>query len=236
MKKAFTITNIILILAILIGDVFYMLPPNFLWEKSITSTGFVILGISNLIYALKSGNNKKFCITMVVGLLFGLLGDVLLEINFIVGAAFFGIGHVIYILAYCFLSKLRWMDLIVSACIAIPSVLVITLVPAFNFNGIVMELVCVFYAIVISFMVGKSVSNLIKKRTLLNTLLVVGSILFFFSDLMLLLANFANMPLVVSILCLATYYPGQCILAHSIMHTQNSEHSDEVSALRGEKQ
>ena len=143
-------------------------------------------------------------------------GDIVLNLHFMAGAIVFAVGHVFYIVAYSLLNKIHWKDLIPSALIFIPSVLVITLLPIFDFGGVVMELVCVFYALIISCMVGKAVANLIKERSLFNLIIMIGSCLFFFSDLMLLLDVFAGLGSVVGILCLATYYPAQILLALSL--------------------
>ena len=157
---------------------------------------------------------------MLIGLTFAMLGDILLEIYFIVGAGLFAIGHVFYFISYCQVIKFKWIDLIAGVIIFVPAILLITLVPIFDFGGMLMQMVCVVYAIIISIMVGKAITNLLKQRTVLNILLVVGSCLFFFSDLMLLLDVFANFGQLVTVLCLATYYPAQCVLAYSMLHAK----------------
>lgn len=214
----FNVLNVILIVAVVIGDVFYIINDDLL-TKALTSVCFVALGAVNLIYAIKNKITvNKFNVLMIIGLFFAMLGDIVLDIKgmFIYGALLFAVGHIFYFLSYCQLVPFKWKDLIFGACIFIPSTLFIVLAPFFDFGGIVMELVCVFYAVIISCMVGKSISNYVGNKTLLNLLLLVGSCLFFFSDLMLLLNVFGNMPRVIGILCLATYYPAECVLACSI--------------------
>lgn len=219
MKKIFnvyTILNIVLVIAVLVGDVFYMLESE-LWIKALTSLGFVGLGILNVIYAKNHKSDKdKFIALMLIGLTFAMLGDIFLNIYFISGAVLFAIGHVFYFLAYCSLKKFKWTDLIAGALIFIPATLFITLAPIFNFDSIVMELVCIFYALVISCMVGKSITNLIRERSLLNLIVFIGSFLFMFSDIMLLINVFAQSSQVFGALCLGTYYPANCILAIAI--------------------
>ena len=212
----FIILNLILIVAVVVGDVFYIIDDSLL-TKSLTSACFVALGAVNLVYAIKNKTtNFKFCILMLVGLFFAMLGDILLEIEFIVGALLFAVGHVFYFVSYCMLISFKWKDLIFGAVIFVPSTLFIVLAPFFDFGGILMELVCVFYAVIISCMVGKSISNYVADKKVLHLLLLIGSCLFFFSDLMLLLNVFGNMPRVIGILCLATYYPAECVLACAI--------------------
>lgn len=219
MKKflnVYNILNLLLILAVLVGDVFYIIHGTLL-IKSITSILFVALGALNLFYAIKhKTDNKKFCILMLTGLFFAMLGDILLEIEFIVGALLFAVGHVFYFISYCSLVKFEWKDLIYAVCIFVPVTLFMVLAPIFDFGGILMELVCIFYALIISCMVGKSIANFKKQKSRLHLLLMIGSLLFMFSDFMLLLNVFANLPRVIGVLCLATYYPAECVLAVAI--------------------
>lgn len=218
MKKLFLTLNIVLISIVCVLDIFYTLYGG-LWLKAITSIGFVLIGATNLIYLIKNNQrNLKFPIIMLIGLFVAMLGDIVLNLHFISGAVIFAIGHVFYFFAYCVLKKFEWKDLIYGGCILIPSVLVITLVPLFDFGGILMEIVCVCYAIIISLMVGKAISNFVSTKSLINLLILVGSVLFFISDLMLLFDVFSSLPRIMGILCLATYYPGQCMLAHSIRY------------------
>ncbi len=214
-KDYFLMANLLLVLFIIIGDCLYMRYDQ-LWMKSVTSVLFVAMGVVNLVYlVLNKNKNYLFPAIMLTGLVFACLGDIILEVEFIVGAALFAIGHIFYFVAYCFLSKFKWTDLIYGVGILIPSVLFITLAPIFDFGGVLMEIVCVVYAIIISLMVGKAVANFVRERNWLNLLIMIGSILFFFSDLMLLLNVFAHLPYV-GTLCLATYYPAEILLAFSI--------------------
>ena len=216
MKKTFNIINAILVLLVVVGDILYITLGGLL-IKGLTSAGFVLIGITNLTYViLNKKADLKFPIIMLTGLVFAMLGDIILNIEFIIGAALFAIGHIFFFVSYCVLCKFKWSDLAYGAVLFVPSVLLITLAPIFDFGGILMEVVCVVYALIISCMVGKAISNLVEKKNLQNILIVVGSILFFFSDLMLLLNIFASLPNAVSVLCLATYYPAEILLAFSI--------------------
>lgn len=218
MKKLFLVTNLVVFLAILIGDVLFIETGSLL-AKGLASACFVLLGGINLIYALKNKSDKKFCIIMLIGLIFGMLGDILLEIEFITGAILFAIGHVIYFVAYCFLEKLHWADLVGGAIVFVSAALVILFVPIFDFGGNTMKILCLVYALFISLMLGKSAVNFFRNRNMLNVILLVGSILFFFSDLMLLINNFSNVMDYALILCLSTYYPAQTLLAFSLLNT-----------------
>ncbi len=216
MKKPQLLLNILLITLVLVGDVFYILKGTLL-IKSITSGAFVLLGIVNLIFALKEKNlNRKFCFLLLTGLFFAMLGDIVLELHFIMGALLFAVGHIFFFMAYCCLIPFRGKDLIAGACVFTPVTLFIVLAPIFEFGGILMQAVCIFYALIISCMLGKSITNFIKEKSLLNLILLLGSALFTFSDFMLLLNVFASLPRIVGILCLAIYYPAEILLAISL--------------------
>ena len=215
MNKAVSILNAILLLAIIALDVVYIIIGGIL-IKSITSACFVLVGIVNLAYTIKCKTNLKFPIFMLVGLVFAMLGDIILEVQFIVGAALFAIGHIFFFVSYCMLIKFDWKDLIYGAVIFVPSMLFIVLAPIFDFGGILMEIVCIVYALIISFMVGKAISNYVKQKNVVNLIILIGSIMFFLSDLMLLLNVFAHLP-VVGIICLVLYYPAEFLLAFSIL-------------------
>lgn len=217
MKKYFLIINFLMFIMVSIFNGLYI-QSDLLLHKSIASICFVAISIINLIYILKSNQgNKKFCYTMVIGLFFAMLGDILLERIFLLGAVFFAIGHIIYFISYCFIEKINKIDILISAPLSLISAAIVAFIPVFKFDSIMLEIVCVIYAIIISFMVGKTIANLIKRQNVFNFLLVIGSVLFFFSDLMLLLSNFGHIS--TGHLCLATYYPAQCILAFSLLYS-----------------
>lgn len=219
-KNLFIILNIALILLVSVFQDLYI-AEDLIAFKSIASAGFVLLGGLNLFNAIKNKTaNLRFCITMVVGLFFAMLGDILLEVEFIVGAIFFAIGHIIFFISYSFAEKFKWIDLIACVIIAIASVLIVVLLPIFDLPGMLKPL-CAVYAFIISFMVGKAITNLIRNRNMLNLIIAIGSILFFVSDLMLLLGNFGGIN--VSEMCLATYYPAECLLAISLSFTPHKE-------------
>ncbi len=208
--------NMALILAVILGDICYITLGG-LAIKATTSIFFVLLGIVNLTYVIITKNKAlHFPIIMTVGLCFAMFGDIFLNIEFIIGALLFAVGHVWYFIAYNFIQSFCLRDLIYGIAIFIPSVIFILCMPFFDFGGLLMQIIVIAYALIISFMVGKSLSNMVAQTTAQNILLAIGSLLFFFSDLMLLLNVFGNLSEVFDILCLATYYPAECILATAI--------------------
>ena len=217
MKKRIYILNLLLAILIIAGDIWYMIGDSTI-VKGITSGVFVIMGIINLIYAIKNKTKyKEFAILMVVGLFFAMLGDILLEIEFIVGAGFFALGHVLFFVSYCFIQKFNIKDIFYGALIFIPATLVILLVPIFEFNGLLMQIVCIIYAVIISCMVGKAINNYIIIKNKLTLIVLIGSILFIISDICLLFNVFASVPKFIGVMCLLTYYPAEIFLACGVL-------------------
>jgi len=222
MNKFINFSVLILIICILLGDVFYILTDSLL-VKSLTSLGFVLIGVLGLIFAFKNkSNNKKFIIVMLLGLIFAMLGDIVLEIEFIIGAILFAVGHVFFFISYCFLKEFSWKEILVSSFIFIPATALILFLPIFDFGGLLMKIICVAYAIIISFMTGKAISNYVKLKNKLTLVIMIGSILFLFSDLMLLFNVFSNISKIFGYLCLITYYPAEILLAISLFLTKKS--------------
>ena len=209
--------NLGLALALWIGDGLYIRYGAFS-VKIITSILFAVMGAVNLLYIfLARQGNKRFACVLVAGLVLAMLGDIILEIHFIAGAVLFALGHVLFLVSYSFLRKFTFVDFLIGAFIGFLSILFITLAPIFDFSDdIAMEIVCIVYALVISLMVGKAICNFAVDRNWLTFVIMIGSLLFFFSDLMLLLNVFSSIDKYVGALCLATYYPAECLLAFSV--------------------
>ena len=219
MKKAIYLMNALFLAAMVVLDVLLILYPSLLF-KSLTSACFAAAAIINLAYAIKCGTKKVFPILMLLGCLFAMAGDIVIYNDepawFMAGAALFAVAHILYVIAYFVLFKFHWSDLVISALIFVAAVLIITLAPIFTFGGLLMEIVCIAYALILSTMVGKALAD-IKYRNALSVWIAIGSVLFFFSDFMLLFNVFSDWESVPRILCLSTYYPAQFMLAFALV-------------------
>ena len=149
-----------------------------------------------------------------------MLGDILLIDYFVVGAILFGTGHVFFFLSFCMISGFSIRDLIIGAIIFVLAFLLIEFYSNFDFGG--MKILVIIYALIISLMLGKALSNMFCKNNLLiYSVILLGAGLFFISDLMLMFYLFAGRAVVFDIICLATYYPAEFILALSIYLVSN---------------
>lgn len=223
MKKTFKALNIVLFAVSIALCVYYDLEGG-LTLKGITASAFVVLGFVNLAYSVLSGcKNKKYPVWMALGLLVCMVGDVVLNIEFIPGAVIFALGHMLYCVAFSILKKPSKGDLIPIAVVFTVSLMIIKLVPILDFGSSMMEWICIGYALVISCMVGKGISNFAREKNTVTLLLLIGGLLFWFSDLMLVLCRFGDAPKITDTLCLYSYFPAQTLFAHSVYHYVNKE-------------
>lgn len=208
--------NLIFFLLTWAGGIVFAIQRG-LETKIPASACFLLLGCLNTFFLMKQeGKRRDFAFIMLAGLFFGFLADIVLQLHFLGGAAIFALGHVCYVAAYCRLLAREHRDCLCCLWIIIPSLALILFLPVLDFGGSFMQGVVMVYAVVISLMTGKAVSNYRRDPSPLTKCLLVGSILFFFSDFMLLFAFFTDVGRIANILCLLTYYPGQAILAASI--------------------
>ena len=214
MKKPFNILNIIMIAIVLISNIVYITSGN-IDLKGVTSGLFAIMGLVNLCYAVVRRSYKlAFAILMFIGLVSSMLGDILITGNFIIGAALFGVGHLMYLIGYFTLSRISWNDVAFGGAIFVAVAMFMAFYPSFNFGGL--DVVCYGYAFIISCMVGKAIGNHLKLRSTLTLVLALGSVLFALSDVMLLFYVFGAAPKIIDYVCICAYYPAQCLLAYSI--------------------
>ena len=209
--------NGLVIATILVLNYFYQ-SNGFDFTLKCTCSGlFALLGLINLGYALKTKQSKPaFYVAMAAGLILAFLGDYLIGYDFIVGAGTFALGHVCFVVAYCFLQKMQWLDYAVSGALFLGCLIFLLFCPLLTFDVAIFRVVCIVYALIISTMLGKAVGNLIRRKHAVTATIAVASALFFFSDLMLVLDWFIGRWSWTDNACMGTYYPALCLLALSM--------------------
>ena len=223
MKKIFFVLNAVLIAAISVGNYFFITIGG-RDIKAATSAGFVLLGLCNLVYAVISKCRKpEFCGAMACSFLLSMLGDIVINSDFIIGAALFALGHIAFFAGYCILQRPRKTDFVIIAAIFLPLAVFVIAAPMLVFEEPVLKWVCVIYALIISCMIGKAAGNFTREKTLPNGLLLAGAVLFALSDFALLLAWFSEAGRWSDVLCMGTYYPAQCLLGHAVYQYVNKE-------------
>ena len=217
-KKTINIINAILIAISFALSIVYDRLGNPYVFKSLATGWFLVVAIFNFILATKSKNTpKSYKVLMLIGLTFAAAGDIFLikSSTFVLGAALFAVGHVFYLSNFFVLTKFKLRDLFIFIAIFGGCMLTILLYPKFNFCG--MFALIVVYALIISAMLAKAISNCFNKDYhKQNIAIAIGALLFFISDVCLLFYMFGGAPVIVDSFCLFTYYTGQGLLATSI--------------------
>lgn len=186
--------------------------------KTIASLFFVLTGLCGF---LKSKENRRFTTLMLIALVCAMAGDVLLAIDggaqsilFILGVVSFAATHVLYSVSYCRTKAVSKKN-IIAAVIVFVGCTALLCIGNFDFQGLLPVLLG--YAAIISFMTVKAVSlyscRVGKERAV--WLIIVGSVLFLLSDMVLLFFLFGiDVPKEAQSLCWLLYYPAQgCIAA-----------------------
>lgn len=224
----FIIVNIFFWIATVTTDILYMKLGNPYIFKTLASITFVLCAISNCFIVLvnKSMIKDSFVYLMLAGQFFAMFGDILLIDNFMLGAIFFAIGHIFYFFAFCSLKPFKLLDFAYIGIAICVSVIIILL------SGVKLGTqlpLILSYALVISFMLGKS-STLFNFNKLTGFIIFVGSLFFYLSDMFLMFYLFGGKNILFDNLCLIFYYPAQFILAMSIgatvlinIHSTNKE-------------
>jgi hypothetical protein len=207
--------NLVIMTAVFVGNYFFLTIGG-LGIKAVTSAGFVLMGLLNLAFALIRGQSRiYFQISLSAGLLLACLGDILITPSFVIGASLFAAGHICFFVSYCTLDRLRLLDSVIGGIIFGAAACFILFSPILYFSADYLRGICLAYALIISCMAGKAAGNFIRTRNPLTATLLVGCVLFLFSDLMLLLDWFGGGGRVTGLLCMGTYYPAECLLAIS---------------------
>lgn len=209
--------------------------------KMISATLFVLCGV----LAMKiSGNNTSYAYLMVLGLVFGWLGDYFLHslkdrmIEFIIGVVAFLVGHIFYIAAFYHALKtlkpdaklLNWYDFVAVGIVFVLVTLYVVLKKIYQKKG-PMVIGLMLYGIFLTAMVVKACLYMYAEwdygvsDTMVPALLTVGigSVFFFLSDLSLFFIltgdevkrSMRNFNII-------TYFIAQILLAASILFVRSS--------------
>jgi len=221
MKLYVIILNVVFA-ALICGGNYLLLSPEQAGSKLFCSACFAAMGCLNAVFVLQNGGRKGFAVVMTAGLLLAAAGDMRINQSFAAGAALFAAGHVCFWLSGCILERLRWQDVLLTACVFVPSAAYILFGKGLTFAPASTQWICLGYALVISLMTGKMLGNFLLRPRPFTGLLLAGSLLFCFSDLMLMMGRFGSGSGPFGLLCMATYYPAEILLAHGIFHAADA--------------
>lgn len=209
--------NSFLFVVLLLGTIVYQIVGGKVVQLS-TSSIFVLMGIVNLIFAVKlHKKNHKFYFSMAIALALCMLGDAMLRIDFVMGAATFATGHLGFLVSYYFLQKAKKWDFIIGGVLFGLVGSFICFCPLLVFSDAYMKWVSLAYAFIISMMVGKAVSNYMSDKKKSRLFMAIGSGMFFFSDFMLLCNWFMETGSITRKLCMMTYFPALGVIALGVL-------------------
>ncbi len=228
---------ILVIAAVLVSAVFTILSFKKtllnLYLKTLASTLFTAIGVFSLFTLIKKNgielpNNALIGGFLIIfALVLCLVGDIILGMPRITelkrdtlpvifgGASWFFMGHVIYCIALILLLGIN----LYSLCFIVPMSLFFTFanrkIGKLNYHGLTIGVY--FYSIMESLAFAVCACALIAKFSIFSLILTIAFFLFFFSDTVLMHNYFGEKKRIISILCHATYYPAQILIAISIL-------------------
>lgn len=188
--------------------------------KGCASVMFVLLGY----LGFQAASDASFAKLVFLGLCFGALGDVLLNLRFLskahgqkiflLGIAAFLTGHILYLLALIPLSDNLLICLIIGALVAAALLAYIfktlSVKIAFKIFGI-------FYIGAVVLMTAVAIGNFISLPDTNRILYAIGAVLFTISDVVLIFNTFGSATkFSMRIMNLSFYYAGQLMIALSL--------------------
>lgn len=187
--------------------------------KTAASLGFIAVAV----YGWLQSGDTRFFLTMIPALLFCLAGDFFLSLpsadefglGFIAGLLTFAIGHLLFLVAFLKMAPIVWPELLFPL-VMVALVYLVTRSPRFDVGNFTIPVLI--YGFLVAWTFSRSVVILLDAGIAARTLcLLVGSLLFMVSDIVLLFVYFYEKKFSwMSFVNLSTYYGGMFLLALSI--------------------
>ena len=218
-KKQFVI-NIVLSWTVMIFAFLFLITGNLL-AKTAASICFAAIGVMNFIITGKRLKEyRAFSLLILCGLFVAMSGDVVINYSFIVGAALFAVGHILFFAAQCKLCRKedrnRIRDIVCGISLFAVNMLIMFLAPI-EIRSETTTAVCAAYAAIISIMTGKAISNFIADKKPVFRLMLLGTVLFMVSDILLVLYVFMGRIVVIHYISISLYYISEIVLADSYL-------------------
>lgn len=191
--------------------------------KTMTGLGFVFTAIYASFY---NGANPLYCALIISGAVFGLMGDIFLQLKYLeqsyfkqflmLGMGFFAIGHFFYFAALSITSTLSIYPFL-GAVVMVIFCYVGLSTKRFEKVGKIKPYACLYY-FVLSVTLFQSVFAFVYGNSTSSLLFLIGASLFFLSDTILAFIYFARADRRrFTIINLTTYYLAQLSIALSIL-------------------
>ncbi len=178
------------------------------------STGFLALAVLAKPWRTPSGR------WMLGGLAFCWLGDFFGPSNFALGAGFFLLAHVLFVIAFI-RSGLNRRNTLLATALALPSLGILAwLLPQVEES---MRVLVIAYTLVITIMVITAAG---KRR-----IVFVGAMIFYISDIFVARWRFVDHDPNNALICYPLYYTACLILAYSLFHRSSSLIDERITQL-----
>lgn len=218
MKKT-SLFNSVLLILIGISSLFYIVYDG-LNLKGMTSLLFLVLGFVNLLTVKNEVAKDQFIICLFIGLVFAFFADILIGINLISGFILYYFCHIFVFISFCKTEDFQIKDIMYSFVVLIPSIMFILYTTKFNFGGEFIYNLSLGYVVLLSLVVGKSISNFTTNKSKLNLMILVSMILLFISNFCSIFVLFAEAVKLVKVFSVIFYYCALTMLALTICYTE----------------
>lgn len=184
--------------------------------KALNSLAFV--GIA--IYSAISTNKMDFLNILLPGLIGCMLGDIILATkfknHFLYGLIVFLMANLCFLISFYRLQSLRIEELILPA-FAMIILMSLAYLPHMDYGQL--EKPVMIYCFIIAWVMSKSIMLYLLFQTNMFLIIMIGFILYFLSDFILLFYKFYECPYknILGFLNLLTYYIGLFLIAYSLI-------------------
>ena len=222
--KAVFVSNVLLTCAVALFAVLFMATGNLL-SKACASICFTVIGTINFIVTRnRLKEYRSASILLLWGLLAAMLGDILINHIFTAGVVMFAAAHILFFITQQQLCPLenrnRSRDIICAVGLFAVNISFLLLVMPQD-KDVLTAVICALYAIIISMMTGKAISNFIGVRSRFFGYMLLGTGLFLLSDVTLVIYGFMGNNVLIHTVSSTMYYVSEVILADSYLILAN---------------
>ncbi len=165
-----------------------------------------------LLFVVKNTNLAKFKYTIIIALIFCLLGDILLlkDDYFVFGLGSFLLGHLLFATGFIRLEGFHFNWISLTTFLALGAIILFWLRPDLGD----FELPVTLYVIVIVFMAWQGMGLFLKQQRSAYALIAIAVLLFMFSDTIIAINKFKTPIKLAGTLILSTYWLSITLIAN----------------------
>jgi len=235
MKKILIISNIILFCLISVSVVFNLI-YQIEWLNWIAGLFLILMSACNSFYLFKKNKtNIWFIVFIELAIILAFVGNLFVVNNTLLGFILFSFSHILLFLSFTTISKFEWIELIYGACIAIPFIFLVVFSNIFGFANIWIKLLIILYFILCSIVLGKVVSNLLKKIKSTQIIQVISFILILIHNFLVICYSFSQVSHYILYVITGLFYLSFGLLTSSILTINESQPKNEENQQQEDK-